>query len=136
MTDQEKQKLNEKLAVRFLGIKKIFYGEWDSDKSWPMYIPSGKPWRTHQIDARPVPQFTASLDACFKLLVPKLLEKELSVSITVDVANSLAIIRDKFDKTPAIWRAAHREHPELAFCLAIEKLIDLDVNRVKEGYKT
>lgn len=32
---------------------------------WLYYIPSGKPWRTHQIDARPVPEFSTDIGAAW-----------------------------------------------------------------------
>lgn len=66
------------------------------------------------------------LDSLFKYAVPKLLDKELSVSITVNIANSLAIIRDKFDKTPAFWKENHREHPALALFRAIQEVMKND----------
>jgi len=66
-----------------------------------------------------LPAFTKSLDACFKWLVPKLLE----ASTDVDLANT-----DKgwafivIDSEGEIGGEA--ETPALALCLAIEKLID------------
>ena len=36
---------------------KIHYGDWDTDHSYGEFIPSGKPWKTHAIDAKPVPNF-------------------------------------------------------------------------------
>jgi len=53
------------------GVKKIHYWEWDKDKSKPQYIPSNKPWRTHQIDARSVPSFSNEIYPAF-LIVEKL----------------------------------------------------------------
>ena len=55
------QEINEALAG-WLGWK-LHYQEWDDTKEFPYYIPSGKPWRTHKIDSKPVPKFTRSLDA-------------------------------------------------------------------------
>lgn len=43
--------------IQLLGVKKIHYQDWDEGRDHPYYIPSGKPWRTHQIDAKPVPCF-------------------------------------------------------------------------------
>jgi len=69
MIEQECKELNERLA-KAVGIKKIYYEEWDTEHSCPMFIPSGKPWRTHQIDAMPVPKFYLSVDTCIKLIYP------------------------------------------------------------------
>lgn len=55
------------IADKIFGIKKVYYGEWDTDKSCPEYIPSGKPWRTHQIDAKPIPHFLTNPEACYCL---------------------------------------------------------------------
>lgn len=126
MTNQEKQKLNEKLAREFLGVKKIYYSEWDEDKTSPMFIPSGKPWRTHQIDSCLIPRFTDSLDSCFQGLVRKLSK------------DSWDAIR--FRETPDGWVCqiysdrlrvgydGYGASPSVALCLAVEKLIDRKVN--------
>lgn len=50
------------------GIKKIYYEDYDTDKEWPLFIPSGKPWRTHKIDATPVPQFTENISATWQVV--------------------------------------------------------------------
>ena len=65
--------LNEKLA-KWAGFK-LHYNDWDEERQFPYFIPSGKPWRTHKIDSRPVPNFPEDLNACFKWLVPKLIDK-------------------------------------------------------------
>ena len=58
------QELDILVAKELFGIKNIYYEEWDEDKISPHYIPSGKPWRTHQIDSRPLPRVsTDKLDA-------------------------------------------------------------------------
>jgi len=124
MTDQEKRELDVKLATHFWGIKKIYYGEWDEDKSWPLYIPSGKPWRTHKIDAKPIPRFTDSLDACFQLLVPKLMELNKGATVGQDkVGGSYAAIFVPFAEECEI-EIDHEETVSLALCLAVEQLID------------
>jgi hypothetical protein len=46
------------IAREIFGIKKIHYEEWDTGHEWPNYIPSGKPWRTHRLDAEIVPQYS------------------------------------------------------------------------------
>jgi len=45
---------------------------WNKDEvegtCYPEYIPSGKSWRTHEIDSRPVPHFTTDRNACALVL--------------------------------------------------------------------
>lgn len=36
---------------------KVFYQDYDDGKKFPYYIPSGKPKRTHMIDAMPLPDY-------------------------------------------------------------------------------
>ena len=79
--------------------------------------------------------FTESLDACFKWLVPKLLEKLIFVELHVSSSDCLAVLKDygnarqKIESFPRCdidmpkW-LADAETPSLAFCLAIEKFID------------
>lgn len=61
------KELDLAIADKIFGIKKVYYGEWDTDKEYPEYIPSGKPWRTHQIDAKPIPHFSTNPDAAYVL---------------------------------------------------------------------
>ena len=47
--------------------RKIFTPDWaEGDTSILYYIPSGKPRRTHMIDAEPVPYYSSLLDAAMK----------------------------------------------------------------------
>ena len=70
------RKMDLLILEKVWGIKpnKIHYQEWDDKKECPEYIPSGKPWRTHQIDAKPVPYFSTSPGACYELKL-KLIDK-------------------------------------------------------------
>jgi hypothetical protein len=65
------RELDIKILTAVYGIKesKIHYGEEDTNKEWPEFIPSGKPWRTHQIDARPVPYFSTDASATYNLML-------------------------------------------------------------------
>lgn len=134
MTDKTEQELNIKLATHFLGIKKIYYGDWDEDKISPMFIPSSKPWRTHSIDAIPVPNFTSSLDACFRWLTPKIEYVEVVIFCDKERGSGKqglgysAQLRDEADNIKG-HSPEWYETPSLALCLAIEKLIDYDVNK-------
>jgi hypothetical protein len=40
----------------------------NDNPDWPMYIPSGKPWRTHAIDAIPVPKYSTSIEAAWLIV--------------------------------------------------------------------
>jgi hypothetical protein len=41
---------------------RIYYPDYmeDAKKEFPYWIPSGKPWRTHQLDAMPVPRLSTT----------------------------------------------------------------------------
>lgn len=132
MNRQELRQLDVKLATELLGIKKVYYSDWDEDKMSPEYIPSGKPWRTHQIDARPIPCFTLSLDACVGYLVPKIREthNDLRVVWTYTSVTSCGIYhygkRYSRKKNFEWLRLGHgsNDNLALALCLAIVELID------------
>ena len=55
------------IASKFYGIKKVYYGDWDTERGFPQCIPSSKPWRTHSIDARGVPMFSTDASDCYQL---------------------------------------------------------------------
>ena len=71
------------IASKIFGIKKIHYGKWDTEKKFPQYIPSGKPWRTHQIDAKPVPAFSTHIAHAWEI-VEKLRRDGWNISISAD----------------------------------------------------
>ncbi|KKL10661.1 hypothetical protein LCGC14_2553610 [marine sediment metagenome] len=120
----ENEELNLKLA-KWLGWK-LHYQYYDEDKRFPYFIPSGKPWRTHKIDGRPLPNFTESLDDCFKWLMPKLVElgfDNVAVQFTwqkgyYGEGHCAHLFRNHIGKT------AYANTPALALCKAVEKLID------------
>ncbi|KKN75181.1 hypothetical protein LCGC14_0383400 [marine sediment metagenome] len=71
------------------------------------------------------PNFTKSLDACFKWLVPKLFELGYSCGMIIAEVSSKARYRFVVDlANTEVGVEAQDENPALAFCLAIEKLID------------
>jgi hypothetical protein len=117
MTEQELKELNERLAINVLNIKKIHYEEWDIDKQFPMYIPSGKPWRTHQIDARPIPNFTSSMDTCIKWIVP-ILKQDGVFTILFDYITNGVHCSLLGDEKVSVEIG---ETESLAFCLAAIK---------------
>lgn len=101
MTEEDKQKLNEKLAK---------WGGLEVDDIFDM-------WKY------PPPNFTDSLDACFKWLVPKLPDYdgiefwESTEGWVCDIVYGISIEDER-------QVAGIGSNPALALCLAIEKLID------------
>lgn len=125
--------LNRKL-LQFAGFSKgerIISGDWD--ESWPeSYIiaPDG-------IEVVQHPNFTSSLDACFKWLVPKLREwglLDLSLTFSyIKLAPPMGIddedllgyqCRLHLEKLLLDPIHTEAETPALALCKAIEQLID------------
>ena len=84
-----------------------------------------KAWNNPGHDNRtcdePVTDFTQSLDACFKWLVPKVIESGFNTHIHVEsrTGRTKVVISNAF----LTYMKASKE-PALALCLAIEKLID------------
>lgn len=101
----DEQELNKKLA------------EWVGVDSFPIY-PTGYDY----------PDFTQSLDACFKWLVPRLAEWSIS-NKERDEGEVLpyAEIGYRNDSNKWSYFEEWAETPSLALCLAIEKLIDKEV---------
>jgi len=113
------QELNKKLA-EWAGFTYKFgkemwnYERYKETNAW-WEAPNGRRFKD-------LPDFTQSLDACFKWLVPNLFDKSYSVIITQDLARAIGYVRlleegRQFDATD-------NHNPALALCLAIEKLID------------
>ena len=109
----DKQALNKKLA-EWAGFKNLRTRD---TLSQPAEI--GSPWLWGQAqDGAFIPlDFTQSLDACFKWLVPKLLSASMSWTAGV---RFLWIIEFDVDHR----YEGFAETPALALCRAIEKLID------------
>ena len=75
------------MAAEVMGIKKLHYSDYDSDKEFPYYIPSGKPWRTHQIDAKPLPRFSGDISDAWPVL-----ERLIERGLTEDFFNTLQAV--------------------------------------------
>lgn len=101
------RKLNEKLA-KWAGFTNIEF----LDTCILANPPEGREDEEFTLD------FTNSLDACFKWLVPKLREK--SKGVTIYCWDSLTTVKIG-DVT------IQDKDPALALCLAIEKLIDIEL---------
>lgn len=61
----DNREIDALILKTFFGVKKTYKTEWSTDH---YYIPSGKPWRTHSIDARPVPRFTEDIAAAWTVV--------------------------------------------------------------------
>ena len=70
---------------------------------------------------RGMPNFTQSLDACFKWLVPRASEDNYEVALSTEGKNYYA---ELFGVGQGDHLQAKAETPALAVCLAIEELID------------
>ncbi len=71
LTEAGTNRLNDiQVLCKLWGIKEsgIFYQDYDTDRFYPYYIPSGKPRRTHEIDAKGVPNFTTDANADYQVL--------------------------------------------------------------------
>lgn len=70
------RKLDIEVARTVFGVKRVYcrYGKpWDEataehSTDRPFFIPSGKPWRTHSIDAMPVPRYSSDIGAAMLLV--------------------------------------------------------------------
>lgn len=63
--------LDAEIARRIFGVKRLygFAGEpWDDVDNFPLYIPSGKPWRTHSIDATVLPWFSQDIAPAWQIV--------------------------------------------------------------------
>lgn len=102
--------------------KKVFFKEWDVAKTSPHYIPSGKPQRTHMIDAQPVPYFSASEMHAWSIVMWA--RKELGWQFTIKTTTSgVDVICECWDKQGVNHGdfAAWAELMPLAVCRAFLK---------------
>lgn len=110
----DNQKLNEKLA-KWAGFRQLPVGKsgfhWERCQRVGNWMP---PEETDTWQSRDhLPNFTDSLDACFKWLVPKLYPSKLDkLGLEALVNNAIC---DSIENKCSV---------ALALCLAIEKLID------------
>lgn len=126
----ENEELNKKLA-EWVGFKRLAEEAYPSIyKTCPIVLWE-LPYGVYHED---LPNFTQSLDACFKWLVPKLCRWEIRNYIPhiVTYDKPRAEIATTYGGNPAIhggwlYGEAEAETPALALCLAIRKLIDKEV---------
>jgi hypothetical protein len=112
--------MNEKIA-KWCGFK-IFYDEtWDTEHKNPMFIPSGKPKRTHMIDAVMLPDFQNDFNACLQWVVPELNKRGYMIDIVIylDLSYLICIHDPEFNN---LYEGDGQSLPA-AFCNALLKLI-------------
>jgi len=127
MTNEEKQRLNEKLA-RWAGLKV----ELASDEHYHWFDGEEICSPTVIEDGVEYIPFTDSLDACIEWLVPKL--HDLRIYWELHQGVGYCPMAKLFWNEKAFWKFTNlkwifmsEETPALALCLAIEKLIDKDI---------
>lgn len=78
------------IAERIFGVKRLYDCEGkpcQADEPWPLYIPSGKPWRTHHIDAVPLPRYSTNV-AVAMTVFEAMVEMTGSGSISADMEDA------------------------------------------------
>lgn len=129
MLEMNEQELNEKLAewAGFVeaDIKKRYYFTTGGERVPKWYQPSKE-------YSDKLPNFTQSLDACFKWLVPKLRNNENYIDINLrdfapEMGDPYLFTIRMITNYPTIkaWQGG-AETPALALCKAIEKFIDAE----------
>ncbi len=97
------------------GTKHLYcrYGEpWVDEQAF--YIPSGKPWRTHHIDALMVPHYSEKIEAAWKLVDVVLAQWQFCLFQLADTTWCCEVGNEQgFGETPAlaICRAALAVYP-------------------------
>ena len=100
--------LNEKLA-RWAGFSQTVGESLEGIWTFP----------ERSISSHTLPDFTSSLDACLKWLVPEIREIGYSVNLCISEYGVLAAIYD-----PVYYNERDKYNIALALCKAIEQLID------------
>lgn len=89
------RELDIEVAKTVFGVKRVYcrYGQpWDEataehETDRPFYISSGKPWRTHSIDAIPVPRYSTDVAAAMTVF-EAMVEMTGSGSISADMEDA------------------------------------------------
>jgi len=114
----DEQELNRKLAewAGFTSKMEWYHG----GLRFPSY--EYREWTAPNSNCKKLPNFTESLDACFKWLVPNLLHYHLQRVQHTDAPSHYARVQLRLGQL----REAYAETPALALCLAIEKLMEVN----------
>lgn len=64
----KQRNLDLEIATNIFDIKKVYYYKYEDGLILYHYIPSGKSWRTHSIDARPIPKFSTNATAAYSII--------------------------------------------------------------------
>jgi len=118
------QELNKKLA-EWTGFKQLPRGRtgWHYELCEKVmnWMPPDKIGQATWYSVHKLPDFTKSLDACFKWLVPRASEDGYEIAISTEGKDYYG---ELFSQGQGDHFQAKAEIPSLALCLAIEKLID------------
>jgi len=113
MDTEGKLVLNKKLAewAGFTKIKKL-------GSAWCGLSPTAKASGYGNLEDEPLPNFTESLDTCFKWLVPKIITNlaDIDLSTTLEAQHKLF----------QLWVLQDAESYATDLCLAIEKLVNAE----------
>ena len=63
------RELDLQIAKNIFGIKKVYSHKYADGLILDYFIPSGKPWRTHQIDSKPLPRFSSDPEAAYVVML-------------------------------------------------------------------
>lgn len=130
MTEEEKQKLNEKLAKWANAEVKVLDWERIEAKCSEAKLTNDGysiPCDVENYTEFQYPDFTDSLDACFRWLVPKVLDKRHWLGLVTTSPSSGHTFTFVIDQNKQQKRGeleGSDRNPALALCLAIEKLIE------------
>ena len=126
------EKLNKKLA-EWAGLyyQPVECAGLELGVGWIKITPHPFPFAdpNYEYISADVPNFTESLDACFKWLVPKLTQLDINAKISLDyqvTCNVGIYFSNPADDDFPTKRVAYgvEKTPALALCKAVEKLID------------
>lgn len=125
------------------GVKRVHcrYGQpWDEataehESDRPFYIPSGKPWRTHSIDAIPVPRYSQDIAAAW-LVATRLVEQGYEVLVSNEADGwscELAVSEEMFKSGQRGYISIKATAPEAICAAALGSLREAAVRGAGDG---
>ena len=96
--------------------------EWAGVEKQKIFAPDPMDYPEHRLKLirEFYPDFTQSLDVCFKWLVPKLVSGDLYIELCITADDTAVAIKRATSTVSFVCQP----NPALAFCLAISQLID------------
>lgn len=83
-----------KLLQAAFDVGEIYYDAGDAARLWPLYIPSGKPWKTHHADAVLVPRF-ADDAAAMRRVEDQIQERHRTAHFTVALLEICGLLEER-----------------------------------------